>query len=149
MMQMRNLCFATQLMATEGETNTSLGWPGDRDGSYSNWVASIVPAYLPAADFYRIVSPPGVGTHGKGMPKMDDTGILVYAVKEESPGNTVFLSTANFTNSPAGGVYNSSVSLKFTKGVFVVIHKNGEGVILKPEQAGDANVIGAYAPLCR
>ncbi|CAN5713585.1 hypothetical protein BH09VER1_BH09VER1_44600 [soil metagenome] len=76
--------------------------------------------------------------------------MLVYAISSNSPPETVFLSTANFTNSPTGGAMDPAHPMSENRG-FVVFHKAGDGVILSTNQVGPgySNTIGAYAPLCR
>ena len=148
---MKQLHLATQQVALDGTTtgNTNLRWPGDRDGTFSNWVASVAPDYLTPGDLRRLLSAPERKVKARDQLASNSTAVLVYAVKEESEGNVVFLSSANFTNTPAGGDPLKPDALPFGNKGFVVFRKAGDGAILMPKQVGQTNVIGAFAPLCR
>ena len=163
---MKRLHLATTQMAldfsTIGETN--LGWPGDMGGSYSHWASQIVPSYLSTNDFCKLMSGPGkvvteyywpslgpFRIRKSTLPAMDGTAFRVYAVKENSSETTVFLTTANFTNTPTGGERPNKKAKPYGDKGFVVFRKGGDGAILLPKETGLAytNVIGAYVPLCR
>jgi type II secretory pathway pseudopilin PulG len=148
---MKQLHLATQQMALDGftTTNASLGWPGDTGGSFSNWAAQLVHGgYLTDDDIFRFLSAPGVTMPPGKLPTTNRTGLLLYSVKDESMGDAVFLSTANFTNTPAGGILDPSAKPFGSKG-FVVFRKAGDGAILLPTKVGQTNAIGSFAPLCR
>lgn len=146
---MKQLHLATQQMALDGEftKNPALGWPGDTGGSFTNWMRHLVPEYLSTNDVAHILSGPGKVLPKDRIPSANEGALLVYAVNTNSPGNTVFLSTANFTNSPTGGTLDPTAKPYGNKG-FIIFHKAGDGAILQPRDAGNTNLIGSYAPLC-
>jgi prepilin-type N-terminal cleavage/methylation domain-containing protein len=148
---MKQLHLATQQMALDGETtgDTNIGWPGDIGGTFSNWTAHLVDGYLTTNDLCKLLSAPGVVVPLGKVPTTNNTAILVYSVSTNSPVSAVFLSTANFTNTPTGGgVLNGSAKPYGNKG-FIVFRREGDGAILLPSQVGQTNVIGAFVPLCR
>jgi len=148
---MKQLHIATETMVVDGvlKGNPNLNWPGDTGGTFTNWVAQLVPAYLSTIDLHKLLSGPGIVAPER--PTMSESAILVYAVSEESPSNTVFLTTANFTNTPTGGVPPERSAKPYSDKGFVVMRKGGEGAIFNTKQAGPANahLIGAFAPLCQ
>lgn len=102
----RQLHLATQQMALDGMTtgDTNLGWPGDTGGTFSNWAHQLTAEnYLTTNDFRKLMSAPGVLPRPEGIPPQKECALLVYAVSSNSPGPTVFLTSANFTNTPEGG----------------------------------------------
>lgn len=103
---MKQLHMATEAMVQDGEItrNKSLGWPGETGGTFTNWSAQLVPAYLAGSNFCKLLSAPGKQVPiGKLPASMSASAILVYAVGADSPDHALFLSTANFTNGPQGG----------------------------------------------
>lgn len=148
---MKQLHLATQQMALDGITTgkTNLGLPGDIGGTFSNWTAQIVSGnYLTAWDLSKMLSAPGIVLNPRQIPATNTTAVLVYAVKEQSEGSTVFLSTANFTNTPTGGLPPLADAKPYGNDGFIVFRKAGDGAILKPKQAGKTNLIGGFVPLC-
>jgi prepilin-type N-terminal cleavage/methylation domain-containing protein len=150
---MKQLHLATQCLAQDAITrgDTSLGgWPGDKGESYYYWACQLVPSYLSTNDFCKLLSAPGkVVPSGKIPYSLCDSAVLVYAVSSNSPGNAVFLTSANFTNSPKGGAPLQENAKPYGQKGFVVFRKGGDGAILLPKQVSDTNAIGSYAPLCR
>lgn len=147
---LKQLHSASQAMVHDGEvrTNVALGWPGDVRGTYKGWAESLVPAYLSTNDFCKLISAPGkIVNPGKFPSFMRESGVLVYGVTKQSPGETVFLSTANFTNSPNGGLRLDSKAKPFGNAYFIVIRKAGDGGFLWPRDIGKPNAVGFYAPL--
>jgi len=146
---MKQLHLATQSMALDGTTigDTNLGWPADTGGTFTNWGRQIVPAYLGTNDFCKLLSAPGKRV-GSGMfpTSMADGAILVYAVGEKSPTNAVFLTTANFTNTPHGGAPLLASAKPYGDKGFVVFRMGGDGAILLKNQTGKADLIGEYVP---
>lgn len=146
---MKQLHIATQQMALDGETteDKSLGWPGDTGGTFTNWMTKLVPAYLGTNDFCKLISAPGVIVRRDYFPtNVQNRAVVLYAVSSNSAPETVFLTSANFTNTPKGGVPLLKAAKPFgTKG-FVVFRKGGDGTVLDKKQVGDTKVIGAYAP---
>jgi len=150
---MRQLLTATQAMVEDGvlKGNPNLNWPGDTGGTFSNWAAQLVPAYMHTNDFCKLLSAPGRTLPLDKIPAMSESAILVYAVSEESPSNAVFLTTANFTNTPTGGTTPLRNSIPYGDKGFVVFRKGGDGMIYRANQTGptNAHLIGAFAPLCQ
>jgi type II secretory pathway pseudopilin PulG len=150
---MKQLHLATQSMALDyGTTRDKIirGWPGDTGGSFTNWAHQVVPSYLNTNDFCKLLSAPEKTVPTAKLPaSMSESAVLVYAVGESTPGDAVFLTTANFTNGPHGGAPLQKSAKPYGAKSFVVFRKGGDGAILKPNQATNANLIGAYAPLCK
>ncbi len=151
---MKQLHLATQQMALDGQTtgDTNLGWPGDTGSSFAKWTTFLVQEkYLTKQDLAKLLSAPGVVVSPHNIPTVNTTAVLVYAVSAKSPENTVFLSTANFTNTPTGGVPPLKSARPYGEKGFIVFRKGGDGAILQPRQTGPqyTNIIGASAPLCR
>ncbi|CAN5769722.1 hypothetical protein BH09VER1_BH09VER1_45890 [soil metagenome] len=151
---MRQLYLATQAAARDGGGNTDLprGWPGDTGGDFAKWASSLVSGgYLSTNDLCKLLSAAGRLTPPGHLPLTNDTAVLVYAAKASSPSNTVFLSSANFTNSPEGGLPITTNARPFGQKGFVIFHKAGDGVILQNRQVGTnyTNVIGGYVPFCK
>lgn len=147
---MRFLHIATRQMALDREMtgHTNIGWPRDIGGSFSNWTAQLLQEnYLSRSDLAKVLSVPGFIVSISDPFTNNNTGILVYAVSTNSPDSAVFLSSVNFTNTPAGGILNSKVDPYRDKS-FIVFRKEGDGAILKPRQVGMTNLIGPYVPLC-
>lgn len=149
----KQLHLATEQMALDGirdgKTN-HLGWPGDTGGTFSNWTTTLVEGnYLSARDLAKLLSAPGISVPTNHIPVvMGETALLLYAVRETSDPATVFLTTANFTNTPTGGLAPLPEAEPYKK-YFIVFRKGGDGAILRSGQAGQTNLIGAFAPLVR
>jgi type II secretory pathway pseudopilin PulG len=149
---LKQLHLATQSMAIDGiaMSNSKLQWPGDREGTYSAWVDTIVPAYLSTSDFCKLSTAPGKNVPvGKLPARMSDGAVLVYAAREDSKGDAVFLSSANFTNTPEGGLPLDVKAKPFGDKGFVVFRIGGDGAILLEKQVGETNKIGSFVPLLR
>jgi type II secretory pathway pseudopilin PulG len=149
---MKQLHLATQSMALDGETtgDKSLGWPGNTGGTFTNWAAQLVPSYLGTNDFCKLLSAPGVIVRSGKIPaSMSQGAILVYAVSSNSPPDTVFLTTANFTNGPNGGSPLGEKAKPYGDKGFVVFRRGGDGGIFQEKQATDAELVGSYAPLLK
>jgi prepilin-type N-terminal cleavage/methylation domain-containing protein len=138
---MKQLHLATQTMALDGVTtgDATLGWPGDQGGTWGSWATNLVPNYLSQNDFSKLLSAAGLPRPNTTAPgTKDPTAVNAYAVAENSPGDTVFLTTANWSNNqaltPAGKPYGD-------KG-FIVFRKAGDGAILLPKQFNNTNIIG-------
>ena len=149
---MKQLHLATQQMALDARTtgDTNIGWPGDTGGTFTNWVHNLTAGgYLTTNDLCKLLSGPGRITPLGKLPTHNDNATLVYAVREDSPGTTVFLTSANFTNTPTGGIPPLPNAKPYgTKG-FIIFRKQGDGAILQAKQAGNTNLIGSFVPLCR
>lgn len=148
---MKQLYLATQQMALDAEfaKDTNIGWPGDIGGSFSNWTAQLLNGnYLSRKDLCKLLSARGMTVSTNDPFITNNTAVLVYAISTNSPDDAVFLTSSNFTNTPAAGVLNSKDKSYDNKG-FVVFRKAGDGVILQARQTGLTNIIGTYVPLCR
>jgi type II secretory pathway pseudopilin PulG len=149
--KMKQLHLATQQMAYDGVTtsNSTLGWPGDTGGSFSNWTSLLVhDGYFSENDLRRNLAIPGMIVSSNDDLSKNSQPILVYAVRESSPDSAVFLTSANFTNTPDGGILDPKAKPYGNKS-FVVYRKAGDGAILQVWQVGMTNIIGSYVPLCR
>ena len=148
---MRQLYLATETMALDGTTtsNAALGWPGDTGGTFSNWARQLVDGdYLTPDDLAKLLSTPDLRTPRGRLPQSNDHAVLAYAVRDASPGNTIFLTSVNFTNTPAGGLAPGT-NRPFGQSGFVIFHKAGDGTILAQRQAGDTNAVGDFVPLLK
>jgi len=160
---MKQLHLATQQMALDATTtgDTNLGWPGDIGGTVTNWETQLLKGgYLSTNDLilmlkvpYRNPGSPTLGEcwdafwHPPKLPTRNDAPMLVYAVKEADDGQVIFLSSANFTNTPAGGIFDPNSS-KFPNRAVLIFRKAGDGAILQPNRLPTTN-LGGYVPLCR
>lgn len=148
---MKRLRQLTQQMALDSAARgaTNIGWPGDTGGTFTNWAARLVEGhYVSTNELATLLSGPGKSEPPGRMPTLGGSAVLVYAVKASSPGRTVFLSSANFTNSPIGGVVDPAAR-PFGRQKFLIVRKNGEAGSLPLRELGDTNRIGRYAPLCQ
>lgn len=149
---MRQLYLATQQMELDRDAsgNTNLGWPGNTGGSFSNWATTLVASnYLSTNDLCKLLSGPGKIVPPGRIPTANNTAVLVYAVSTESPGDAVFLTSANFTNTSTGGEPLDSAAKPYGNKGFVVFRKAGDGSIFLSKQTGQTNIIGSFVPLCR
>ena len=148
---MRQLHLATQQRVLDGETtkDPNLDWPGDTGGTFSNWTGLLVPTYLSTNDLCKLLSEPEKAVPPGKIPAMFDPAVRVDAVSKNSDGNTVFLTSANFPNTPTGGDALKASAKPYGNKGFVVFRKAGDSAILLPEQTGKTNLIGTYAPLLR
>lgn len=144
----KQLHLATQQMALDATTtgDTNLGWPGDTGGTWAAWTTNLISGnYLTAADLAKLLSAPAVIVPivANNAPP-ERSAIVAYQVAENSEGNVVFLSSANFTNTATGGAAPTATARPYgTKG-FVVFRKAGDGTILQTRQAGNTNIVGAF-----
>lgn len=147
---MKQLHIATRQMAMDNAQTLQAGWPGDMGGSFSNWSRALAEGgYFTTHDLRKLFSAPGRIIRSDEPHTLAASAALVYAVKETSPTNTVFLTTANFTNTPTGGVKPLANAKPYGKKGFVVFRKGGDGAILMARQAGDTNLIGGFVPLLK
>ena len=147
---MKTLHLVTQQMALDGVSkgDTNLGWPGG--GSFSNWTAQIVKGgYLTTNDLCKMLSAAGCFVPPGKIPPMNETAVRVYAITKDSTGDAVFLTTANFTNTPTGGEALNPAAKPFGNKGFVVFRKGGDGSVYLPKQVGKTNLIGSFVPMCR
>lgn len=148
---MKQLHLATLTMARDGEIekNPARGWPGDIGGTFTDWARQLVPSYLATNEFCKLVSAPGATVPPTAIPAKDRIGLLVYAVDKSSPDAAVFLTSANFTNTPHGGTPLNPKAKPYGDKGFVVFRKGGDGAVLLRNQTTNAMLIGEYAPLCK
>ncbi len=148
---MKQLHLATQQMALDATTtgDTNLGWPGDVPaggaGDFKSWATNLIGgSYLSPNDFAKLLSAPGVIVAANASNAPLKSAVLVYTVTENSDGGTVFLSTANFTNTPSGGVAPVTTGKPYGQKGFLVFRKAGDGAILAQRQVGAnyTNIIG-------
>ena len=143
----KQLHLATTQMSLDSTTtgDTNLGWPGDLGGTWSGWATNLVGGgYLSTNDFKKLISAPGVVPTADTPATPGKSGLILYTVAENSEGSTVFLSTANFTNTTTGGAPLAATAKPYGNKGFVVFRKAGDGVILQPRQVGSTytNIIG-------
>lgn len=149
---MRQLQIATQQMAEDGiaQEDRAVGWPGDTGGTFTNWAGALVPGYLSTNGFCKLLSAPGkIVPPGKVPESMRESALLVYAVRSNSAATTVFLTSANFTNTVSGGTPLQKKARPLGNTAFLVLRKGGDGAILSRKQTGQTNLIGTCAPLLR
>lgn len=144
---MKQLHLATTQMSLDATTtgDTNLGWPGDLGGTWGGWATNVVGGgYLSTNDFKKLISAPGVVPTTDNPASPGKSAVLLYSVAENSDGATVFLSTANFTNVPAGGAALVATAKPYGNKGFVVFRKAGDGIVLQPRQTGPtySNIIG-------
>lgn len=147
----RYLQQATQKMAIDGLSADSAvrGWPGDTGGSFDIWARQLIEdQYLTTNEFSEFVYGPGYPIVRDRIAGKDESSLLVYAVRADSPETDIFITTANFTNTPTGGT--PPVSSRKPTGYknFVAIQKGGGGIVYQARDAGKTNIIGTFAPLC-
>lgn len=147
---MKQLHLATQQMALDGTTagKTNLGWPGDSGETIGGWVRQLVPEYLGSNDICKLLSTRGRTVTWNEFPYFTNSALLVYAVSDASPANTIFLSTANFTNTPGGGDPLNPKSEPYRTRGFAIFRKAGDGGIYVSRNIRNTNLLGGYAPLC-
>jgi prepilin-type N-terminal cleavage/methylation domain-containing protein len=139
---MKQLHLATQQVALDGVTtgDTNLVWPGDGAATWAAWSASLVPAYLSTNDFAKLLSAPGViRPTTTAVTTSTPSAITVYKVTENSTGDTVFLSTANWV---APGATLLATAKPYGNKGFVIFHKAGDGAVLLSNQATNTTIIG-------
>lgn len=144
---MKQLHLATQQMALDATTtgDTNLGWPGDTGGTWSGWATNIVGGnYMSTNDFKKMITAPGVIPTSEQPQSPGKSAIVVYKVGESSESGTVFLSSANFTNTVGGGQSPVATAKPYGNKGFIVYRKGGDGSILQARQAGASytNIIG-------
>jgi len=146
---MKQLHLATQQMALDATTtgDTNLGWPGDIGGSWEAWATNLVGgSYMSTNDFKKMISAPGVVPTSENPGQPGKSAVVLYAVGENSEGETVFLSSANFTNDADGGKAPLATAKPYGNNGYIVYRKGGDGSILQSRQAGSTytNIIGLF-----
>lgn len=152
MNNLRQLHLATRTMALDAEAvgRTDIGWPGDTGGSARKWAEQLVSGkYLRTEDLCKLLSAPGRKVTSENLFRPEEWGVRVYAVKRDSKDEVVFLTSANFTNTPTGGEPLDPKAKPYGDKGFVVYRKGGDGSNYRPKQVGQTNLIGSYVPLCQ
>jgi len=151
---MKQMHLVAQSMALDAVTtgDTNIGWPGDMGGTWKTWISNAAPGYIKANDMAKLLSAPGItvaATADLGSLKpgaKDGRAVVLYKVSETNNNSTVLFSSANFTNTAAGGDALAGSSLPYGDKGFIVFRKGGDGAILQARQVGKTftNVIGEY-----
>ena len=146
---MKQLHLSTQQMALDATTtgDTNIGWPGDLGGTWGKWATNLVGgAYMSTNDFIKMISAPGVVPTSLDPATPGKSAVLVYQVAENSESSTVFLTSANFTNTATGGSAPVANAKPFGNKGFVVFRKGGDGAVLQSRQTGSSytNIIGMF-----
>lgn len=147
---MKQLHLATEQMALDGslKTKPTPAWPGDTGSNLATWAAALVQGdYLTTNDLAKLLSVPGKILPPDKLPSVNTNGVLLYAVRELSPTNAIFLATANFIPSPTGGTIDPQVKPYRDKG-YAVFRRDGSGQIFCPPKTADTNITSPYVPLC-
>ena len=133
----RQLQIATQTMAMDSFTSgEGPGWPGDNDDAWGAYCQNLVDGkYLTESDVRKIVSAPGVQVPAGTFPP-SKSGLQVYAVKENDPGDSVFASTFNWT----GFQELSPDAVPYGDKGFVIFRKAGDGNVYQSRQATSQSI---------
>jgi prepilin-type N-terminal cleavage/methylation domain-containing protein len=133
----RQLYVATFNMAADGQTtgDTNLCWPGDAaTPSWSAWATGLTTGgYLSTNDFNKMLNAQGVSRPANTSPTANSPSALsVYRVKDSSPMQSIFVSSANFVNP---GTALLSTALPFGNKAFTVMRRGGDGLVYQGAQA--------------
>ena len=144
----RQLQIATQTMAMDAfTTGEGAGWPGDNEDGWGAFCQNLVDGkYLTEADLRKIVTAPGVQIPAGTFPP-SKSGLQVFAVKENDPGDAIFVSTFNWT----GFQELSADAVPFGDKGFVIFRKAGDGNVYQSRQAtseslGNSQLAAGIAP---
>lgn len=148
----KQLYLATQAMAIDGAStgSTNALWPGDlANPSFSAWATALSSGYLSTNDFCKLCSAPGVVVPTDQIPSnAGATAFKIYAVQESSDGNAIFMITKNATLHGKGTniSFTLDASIKpYGKQGCVIIHRNGDAVMLLQNQSNNSSAIGELA----
>lgn len=146
----RQLYLAGYQMALDGSTNSdsNLAWPGDYASgtmdSLQQYCEKLVQNdYLKGGDLNKLLSAPGaactatVNTNANPVTVSlsGKSGIKVYKVKDTDASNTIFADSANYTYNTA----LTSTNTPFGDKGFIVVHKGGDAVLLRKNNAQVTN----------
>jgi prepilin-type N-terminal cleavage/methylation domain-containing protein len=150
----RQLYLAGYQMALDGNTNSdaNLAWPGDYSAgvtSLADYCGKLVGNdYLKGGDLAKVLSAPGTActatantdasTGATTVTLTGKSGMKVYKVKETDASNAIFTASANYTYNTA---LDSNTPPYGDKG-FVIVHKGGDAVMLRKNNASQANYGG-------
>jgi prepilin-type N-terminal cleavage/methylation domain-containing protein len=133
----RQLYVATFNMAADGQTtgDTNLAWPGDLvSPNWSAWATALTAGgYLSTNDFNKMLSAQGVPRPANTAPgTATPSALSVYPVKDSSPMQSIFITSANFV---LPGTALVSTALPFGNKAFVVFRRGGDGLVYQGAQA--------------
>lgn len=133
----RQLQIATQTMAMDAFTSgEGSGWPGDSGDAWGAFCQNLVDGkYLTEADLRKIVTAPGVQVPAGTFPP-SKSGLQVYAVKENDPGDSIFVSTFNWS----GFQEIPPDAVPFGDKGFVIFRKGGDGNVYQARQATSQSI---------
>jgi prepilin-type N-terminal cleavage/methylation domain-containing protein len=154
----RQLYLAGYQMALDGSTNgdANLAWPGDYPAAaavntLADYMGKLVTNdYLKVGDVAKLLSAPGKVTQATGATDASGittitltgpAGLKVFKVHDGDSGNTLFCESANYVYNTALAAANSPFG---DKG-FIVMHKAGDGNILRKNNATSTNYPSAQA----
>jgi len=135
----RQLHMATQTMAIDSFTaGDGPGWPGDTEGvSWGGFCEGLTNGrYLTESDLKKVVSAPGVRV-GTSFPP-SPSALQVYPVRENSPGDAIFISTQNWDSFSE----LKTDSVPYGDKGFVIFRKGGDGNVFQANQATNTNSLG-------
>lgn len=142
----RQLYLAGYQMALDGSSNndSTLAWPGDYTTtevpSVTKYVEKVIQNdYLKGGDLSKILSAPGAACTATVTSASPPTvtsltpksALKVYRVTDKDSSNTIFATSANYT-------YNTALTnagSPFGDKGFIIIHKGGDGIVLKKNNA--------------
>ncbi|MFZ9919672.1 MAG: type II secretion system protein [Terrimicrobiaceae bacterium] len=138
----RQLYVATLNMAADGQTtgDTSLVWPGDATSpSWSSWATGITDGgYLSSNDFNKMLNAQGVSRPANtAVTASSPSSLSIYQVKDSSPMQSIFISSANFVTP---GTALVSTALPFGNKAFVVFRRGGDGLVYQGSQATNTSL---------
>jgi prepilin-type N-terminal cleavage/methylation domain-containing protein len=146
----RQFYLAGYQMALDGSTNSdgNLAWPGDYSNpsvdTLQDYCSKLVGNdYLKAGDLAKVLSAPGAACTATATTANNVTtvtlagksGLKIYKVTEADPSDAIFAVTANYTYNTA---LDNTKSPFGDKG-FVVVHKGGDALSLRKNNATEAN----------
>jgi prepilin-type N-terminal cleavage/methylation domain-containing protein len=144
----RQLQLATQTMALDSfTTGEGPGWPGDNGDGWGAFCQNLVDGkYLTESDLRKIASAPGVNIAPTEFPP-SKSGLQVYAVKENDPGDSIFVSTYNWS----GFAEIPQDAVPYGDKGFVIFRKAGDGGVYQARQAasqalGNSTLAAGIAP---
>ena len=138
----RQLYVATFNMAADGQTtgDTNLVWPGDSaSATWSTWATGLTTGgYLSTNDFNKMLNAQGVSRPPNTVATAATPSALsVYKVKDSSPMQAIFVSSANFVT-PGTALLVSA--LPFGNKAFVVMRRGGDGLVYQGAQATNSTL---------
>jgi prepilin-type N-terminal cleavage/methylation domain-containing protein len=132
----RQLYVATFNMAADGMTtgDTTLGWPGDTGATWEGWATPLTTGgYLSTNDFNKMLVAPGLSRNAtEDVNTATGSALTVYAVRESSPMQAIFITSANFVEP---GTALEPDAQPFGNKAFVVFRKGGDGLVYQGAQA--------------